>query len=208
MKKVLLSLFTVLLAASALFAQTPEEILARMDEETKRFEQEGVYMVMEFKIPILGSFASNIYMLGNKYKAVTDVRGDITIDWSDDITDWEYDSSKNQITIKNAKPSEQSRAESNMQTLSGVTDGYDVKLKKEDAQAWYFRCTKLKTNTKKDDPKSMDLVISKSTYLPISHKASMKGVTVTLRDFAIGVKEEDVTFNAADYPNVSIVDER
>ena len=51
--------------------------------------------------------------------------------------------------------------------LDSVKEGYDVKLKKETDQAWEFVCTKSKTNTKKDDPKKINLVISKTTYLPI-----------------------------------------
>ncbi len=43
------------MAATALLAQTPEEIIARMDRETDRFEAEGFSMVMEIKVSLLGS---------------------------------------------------------------------------------------------------------------------------------------------------------
>ena len=87
-------------------------------------------------------------------------------------------------------------------------EGYDVKLKKETADAWYFVCNKSKTNTVKDDPKKMDLVVSKTTYLPISTSVKEKGVTVTMRDFAVGVTEEQVTFDPAKYANAKIIDKR
>jgi len=205
MKKSLVSLFAALLTASALLAQTPEEIIARMNQETDRFDKEGVSMVMDMKLPILGTFSTQMYTLGDKYKGVIDVKGETAITWSDGVTNWDYDASKNELTIKNAKRSD---AEGSMSALNGITEGYDVKLKKETDEAWYFVCTKLKTNTKKDDPKKMDLVVSKSTYLPISHSATMKGVTVTLRDFVVGVTEEDVTFDASQYPDAKIIDER
>lgn len=205
MKKTLVSLFAALFAASALLAQTTEEILARMDQECNRFDTEGVVMVLDMKIPLLGTFSTQMYILGDKSKGVLDVKGKKAIMWSDGTTDWEYDASKNELTIKNAEPSD---AEDSMNALNGITDGYDVKLKKETAEAWYFVCTKSKDNTNKDDPKKMDLVVSKATYLPVSTTIKEKGVTVTMRDFAIGVSEEQVTFDPAKYANAKIIDKR
>lgn len=100
-------------------------------------------------IPFLGTFSTQMYTLGDKYKGVIDVKGETAITWSDGVTNWDYDASKNELTIKNAKRSD---AEGSMSALNGITEGYDVKLKKETDEAWYFVCTKLKTNTKKDDP--------------------------------------------------------
>ena len=136
------------------------------------------------------------------------IKGKKAINWSDSVTDWQYDVQKNEITISRSKPSEKSDPENNMKMLDSVTEGYDVKLKSETDQAWYFVCTKSKSNTKKDDPKRMDLVISKATYLPISVQAKEKGVTITMRNFAVGVKEKDITFNPADYPSAKIIDNR
>ena len=208
MKKIITFVFAAFLAATALWAQTPEEIIARMDKETERFDPEGFSMVMEIKIPILGTIATKVNILGDKYKMVADVKGETSIHWSDGVTDWDYESADNEITITNAKPSQETEAESNVKMLKGVTDGYDVRLQKETDTAWYFRCTKSKTNTNKDDPRTMDLVVAKGTYLPVSLKATMKGVTVTLRDFVVGMTEADVSFDASKYPNVKITDKR
>ena len=209
MKKILVSLFATLLAASTLLAQTPEEIVAKMNQECTRFDTEGVYVVMDMKLPILGTYSTQMYMLGDKFKGVVDVKGDVSIMWSDNITDWDYDVSKNELTIKQANLSDKSEdAGDNVKALRNVTEGYDVKLKKETAEAWYFVCTKSKDNTNKDDPKKMDLVVSKTTYLPISTTVKEKGVTVTMRDFAIGVTEEQVTFDPAKYANAKIIDKR
>lgn len=191
----------------SLFAQTSEEILARMEQQTERFDKEGCTMVMDVKIPILGTFSTKMYLLGEKSRSTTAIRGMEIITWTDSTTDWTYDSAKNEITIEKLKSSGESDAD-NVKMLDGITEGYDVKLKKEDAQAWYFRCTKLKSNPSKDDPKAMDLTVSKSTYLPVSLKVSEKGATVTMRDFTVGATEKDVTFNAADYPSAKIIDKR
>ena len=209
MKKILVSLFVALFAASTLLAQTPEEIVAKMNQECARFDTEGVSMVMDMKLPILGTYSTQMYVLGNKSKAVLDVKGEESIMWSDETTDWDYDVSKNELTIKPANPSDENEdAGDSVNALKNVTEGYDVKLKKETAEAWYFVCTKSKDNTNKDDPKKMDLVVSKATYLPISTTVKEKGVTVTMRDFAIGVTEEQVTFDPAKYANAKIIDKR
>lgn len=205
MKKVFISILAALLTATALFAQTPEEVIARMDQETARFDTEGFSMVMEMKIPLLGTFPTQMYTLGKKYNAIIEIKGKKAITWSDGVTDWDYDVSKNELTITNATSSD---AEDSMASLTGITEGYDVKFKKETADAWHILCTKSKTNTNKDDPKKMDLVVSKATYLPISHSVTMKGVTVTLRDFVLGVKEEEVTFDPSQYPDAKIIDKR
>ena len=204
MKKIF-TLFAALFTATALFAQTAEEIVAKMDKVTDQFEAEGFSMIMDMKIPIVGTFSTTMYTLGDKYKASITIMGKELITWSDGKTDWEYDASKNVITITNATSSD---AKDSMNTLNGITDGYDLKLKKETADAWYIQCTKSKNNTNKDDPKKMDLVVAKSTYLPISHTVTIDGVKVVLHDFAKGVTEEEVTFDPSRYPTAEIKDER
>lgn len=209
MRRIFSCLLAGMLATSALFAQTPEEIIAKMNEATSRFDSEGFSMVMDIKIPLLGTFSSKMYTLGDKYKAILEVKGKKVITWSDGITDWDYDEPNNEITITRADPSgSDTGAEGSLSALDGITDGYDVKLKKETADAWYFHCTKSKTNPKKDDPKAMDLVVSKTTYLPISTSISEKGVKVTLHDFVVGVTEKEVTFNLSDFPKAKITDKR
>ena len=208
MKKILITLFASLLAATALFAQTPEEIVARMDEQTERFAEEGVFFVMEIKMPIVGTVATDIYILGDKYKMDADIKGNRVMHWTDGVTDWEYDASKKTIEITDAKPSDESQAEKNVKMLKSVAEGYDVKLVKETADAWFIRCTKSRTNTVKDDPKRMDMEISKETYLPISHKAGTGLVSVTIRNMRVGVSEEEVTFNPDKFPGVKIIDKR
>lgn len=207
MKKILFLLLPTLLAAATLSAQTPEEIIARVDQETARFDAEGCSMVMELKFPIIGAVATTIYTRGDKYKMIMSIKGDTSISWSDGVTDWDYESSKNTVTIKPHKADGNSEAD-NAKMMEGITEGYDVRLKKETADTWQFRCTKSKTNTNKDDPKNMDLVVSKATYLPVSLTARAGGLTITMRDVSIGVSEQEVTFDASKYATAKIIDER
>ena len=207
MKRILFLLLPALLAAATLSAQTPEEIIARVDQETARFDAEGCSMVMELKFPIIGAVATTIYTRGDKYKMIMSIKGDTSISWSDGVTDWDYESSKNTVTIKPHKADGNSEAD-NAKMMEGITEGYDVRLKKETADTWQFRCTKSKTNTNKDDPKNMDLVVSKATYLPVSLTARAGGLTITMRDVSIGVSEQEVTFDASQYATAKIIDER
>ena len=207
MKKILSLLLPALLAAATLSAQTPEEIIARVDQETARFDAEGCSMVMELKFPIIGAVATTIYTRGDKYKMIMSIKGDTSISWSDGVTDWDYESSKNTVTIKPHKADGNSEAD-NAKMMEGITEEYDVRLKKETADTWQFRCTKSKTNTNKDDPKNMDLVVSKATYLPVSLTARAGGLTITMRDVSIGVSEQEVTFDASQYATAKIIDER
>ena len=92
--------------------------------------------------------------------------------------------------------------------FKGVTDGYDVSIKKETVDAWYILCKKSKSNTKKDDPSTMDLVVAKGTYAPVSLSSRVAGIAITLRDIKYGVTEDQVTFDKSKYPNVVVVDKR
>ena len=130
------------------------------------------------------------------------------VTWSDGTTDWSYDSEKNEIEITNAKPKEKSETEGDAKLFKGITDGYDVKINKETATEWHIRCKRSRSNPDKDAPKRMDLVVSKGTYWPVSLSTSMAGATVTMREISFGVTEKQVTFNAEDYPNATIVDKR
>ena len=122
MKKILVSVFATLLA-STLLAQTPEEIVAKMNQECDRFDSEGFSVVMDMNLPILGTYSTQMYTLGDKFKGVVDVKGDISIMWSDGITVWDYDASKNELTIKPANLSEKSEdAGDNVKALRNVTE--------------------------------------------------------------------------------------
>ena len=209
MKKILYILVTLVLSSVSVFAQTPEEIIAQMDQVMERHEaKDGFAMVMEMKIPILGSFASAVKSWGDKMRMEMDVKGEQMITYIDGDTEWDYNVKEKVIKIKKRDVTKKSKEEENMKMFQSATDGYDVSISKETDKAWYLRCKKSRSNTNKDDPKNMDLVIAKGTYMPLSLSAKVSGITITMRDLDFNVTEKDVTFNQADYPGVKVVDER
>ena len=208
MKK-LLSIIAFIAFAAVAVAQTPEEIISRMEAEMgKHDESEGFVMTMDIKIIIVGTISSRSYVLGDKMRIEANRDGKDFITWSDGTTDWTYDSEKNEIEITNAKPREKSETEGDTKLFKGITDGYDVKIDKETETEWHIRCKRSRSNPDKDAPKRMDLVVDKGTYWPVSLSTSVTGATVTMREISFGVTEKDVTFNPQDFPGVTIVDNR
>ena len=203
----LLLLAGLLLAGTAI-AQTPEEILSKMEKALDAVEPKGLYMVVDMKLPIIGTTPSYIYLLGDKSRMETKLLGHRLIEWSDGQTDWEYDETKNEVTISRSPVEGTSEAAENAEMFNGIGEEYDVTLQKETADAWHLRCKKSKANADEHAPKSMDLVVSKATGLPISLKTRISGVTVTIHDLRPGVSEKDVTFRLEDYPGAKVVDER
>ena len=207
MKK-LFSFFAALLMAGTAFAQTAEEIVSRMETEMDQHESEGMVMTVSIKIPILGTMNSKTYTLGDKLCMEATMMGHQVITWSDGTTKWTYTSKDNEIEIENEDPKDPTSGDGDAEMFDNVTEGYDVSIKKETAEAWYIQCKKSKTNKEKDDPKNMDLVIAKGSYLPISLSATLKGVTMTMSDISFGITEDQVTFNPEKYPDAKIVDKR
>ena len=207
MKKILT--FFIAIAASAMaFAQTPKEIIAKMEAMMNQHENDGVYMIVDVKIPILGTMSTKTYALGEKMRVEAEAMGVGITTWYDEENEWTYNSKTNEVEITKNNPDKKSGEEGDMEMLEGITDGYDVTLKKETDKAWYFLCKKSKDNTDKDAPKTMDLVVAKGTYMPLSLSAKVSGISMTMRDFAFGITEEQVTFNPKNYPGVKINDKR
>ena len=202
----MMTLLAAAMFAVMAFAQTPEEIVARMEQEMEKHEKEGLVMVIDVKIPILGTMSTTSYSLGDKTRVEGEMAGVRFITWSDGKTQWTYNKKENTVEIENEKPGTESESDAEM--FSGITDDYDVSIKKETADAWHLLCKKSKNNTDKDAPKTIDLVISKKNYYPLSLSTKMSGVSMNLHGISFGVTEKQVTFNAADYPTAKIVDKR
>ena len=204
--------FFALLAALALavaaFAQTPEEIINKMEETMEQLQVDGLVMAMDIKIPIIGTMASKAWNKGDKTRIEGNMLGTKLTTWIDGDTEWEYNSKENQVRIKHHDTSKESQEESNAKLFEAITEGYDVSLNKETATEWHIRCKKNKNNKEKDDPKTMDLVVAKGTYYPVSLSASVNMITVKMYDLGFSVSDKDVTFDPADYPGVTIIDER
>lgn len=201
------SLMAALLCSFAAFAQTPQEILDKMNAVMTAHEKEGLVMTADIKIPILGTMSTKSYSLGDKVRMDTEMMGVTLLTWTDGETVWTYDSKNNKITIEkdNGKATDDA---GDAELLEGIGEGYDLKITKETADSWFIQCKKNKSNTDKDAPKTMDVVVAKGTYYPVSLKAKMKGITMVMRDFSFGVSEKFVTFDINDYPGAAIEDKR
>ena len=207
--KRILTFLAVMAFASTGFAQTAEEIIARMDEVMEQVgEENGLRMTMDLKIPILGTMSTTAYVLGDKMRMEAKMMGKNLVTWQDGVTEWTYDSDENVITIESQDQSKKSEEKENMKMFQSATEGYDVSISKETAQAWTIKCKKNRSNTNKDDPKNMEIVVAKDTYYPVSLSAKVDMVTVTIRNIDFHVTEKQVTFNRADYPKANVIDKR
>ena len=203
------ALLTACVLAVAAYAQTAEEIVARMDAAMEQVSAEnGFRMTMDIKIPILGTMSSDAWSLGDKMRLEAQMMGKKLVTWQDGQTEWTYDAGENTITIENQDKTKKSDEQENMKMFQSATEGYDVSIAKETSSAWTIKCKKNRFNTNKDDPKNMEIVIAKDTYYPMSLSAKVDLVTVTMRNLKFNVTEEDVTFNKADYPGATIIDKR
>ena len=206
MLKKLFSIICFLGMAGVMVAQTPQEIISRMDAEMDKHDKEGLIMTVDAKVPILGTMTTKTYTLGDKARVEANMMGMDVITWTDGKTAWTYNSKKNEVEISKQKGSPESEGDAEM--FNGITDGYDVTITKETAKAWELLCKKSKSNKDKDAPKKMELVVAKGTYMPVSLKTKISGIGITMRNISFGVTEKQVTFNANDYPGATIVDKR
>ena len=207
--KRILALLTACAFALAAYAQTAEEIMAKMGEVMEQVgEESGLRMTMDIKIPILGTMSTKAWSLGDKMRMEAEMMGKKLITWQDGETEWTYDSDANTITIEKQDTSKKSEEKENMEMFQNATEGYDVSIGKETSTTWTIKCRKNRSNTNKDDPKNMEIVVAKGTYYPVSLSAKVNMVTVTMRDLKFHVTEKEVTFNKAEYPGATIIDKR
>ena len=203
------ALLTACILAVAAYAQTAEEIIARMEKVMEQYsEASGLQMTMDIKMPILGTMSAKAWSLGDKMRMEAGMKGKKLITWQDGETEWTYDADENTITIENQDKTKKSDEKENMKMFQSATEGYDVSIAKENADSWTIKCKKNRSNTNKDDPKNMEIVVAKGTYYPMSLSAKVDMVTVTMRNLQFSVSEKDVTFNQADYPGATIIDKR
>ena len=208
MKKLFATLFAIVAFVAVAIAQTPQEIVSRMETEMGKLEKQGVVMMADAKIPIFGTMTTKTYTLGNKSRSEGAMLGVEIVTWSDGETIWEYNVNENQVQIENARFNTKSDSNGDLGLFSGLTEGYDVSIDKETATEWNLLCKKSKSNTDKDAPQKIELVIAKDTYVPVTLITKVEGIKITMYDITFGVTEEEVTFNADNYPGVTVVDKR
>lgn len=212
MKRFAISLISLTISILA-GAQSAQEIISRMETAMGGHENEGVVMTMDTKIPIVGKMSIKTYSLGKKVRMEMEMMDVVASSWTDGQTMWAYDPEANEVVIENIddnsnKSSASGQNGNEMELFKGISDGYDVSIKKETQTAWHLQCSKSKSNRDKDAPKSMEIVVAKGTFFPISLSTKVVGIGLTIRDISYGVTEDTVTFNAKDYPTATIIDKR
>lgn len=200
-------LIIALVCAIAVYGQTPDEILNRMAEQWDAHEKEGLIMTIDTKLPIVGTISMKQYSLGNKSRIETTKMGVHAILWDDGTTQWSFTEKTNKVKIKNSDIGGSTESD-DTELFTSVTDGYDVSIKKETVGSWLLLCQRSKSNTDKDAPKWLEIMVAKGTFYPMSLKTKMEGITLTMRDISFGVQEEFVTFRLEDYPGAVVEDER
>ena len=213
MKRFFFSLAAVCMAAVFmtsvnLSAQSAEEILNKMDEVMSSHEDEGMAMTVDIKLPIIGTISSRSYSYGYKTRMEVGADNAKLITFTDKNVSYTYNSKDNEITIESLNLKGDVEPEGDAEMFSQISDEYDVSITKETDKAWYILCKKKKSNKDKDAPKTMDLVVAKDTYMPISLSAKVTGTSLTMKDISYGIEESFVTFNQADYPDAKIIDKR
>lgn len=213
--KRIVCLLALLASSLCLMAQTPQEIVARMSETMEARESEGVYMIVDVRVPIIGTISSKTWILGEKTRIESKMLGTKMIIWEDETTEWSYNVKKNTVEISSSiRPEADSTAtaagsnsDSDLSMFTGIDNDYEIVLQKETEEAWYLRCKRRKEANDKG-LKTINLVVAKGSFLPVSLSAKASGATLTMHDIAFGVSDAQVTFNPADYPSATVIDKR
>lgn len=122
MKKLFATLFAIVAFVAVAIAQTPQEIVSRMETEMGKLEKQGVVMMADAKIPIFGTMTTKTYTLGNKSRSEGAMLGVEIVTWSDGETIWEYNVNENQVQIENVKLNTKSDSKGDLGLFSGVTE--------------------------------------------------------------------------------------
>jgi len=198
--------------AMAAFSQTGAEIIDRMNERINSRSGDGISLVVDVKIPVLGAVATKTAVLGEKRRLDVKMKEHNVITFSEKDTIWIYTEETNSIIISNdsvmaqAKSSNQGGMDVDM--FGDLTEGYDITIKSQNLVKWELACKRKRSNKDDDAPKNITLEVRKETYEPISMSTKMMGINCTMHDFKFGISEKEVTFNEADFPGVTIVDNR
>ena len=78
-----IGLLAILTLSLSSLAQTPTEIISRMEEEMNKHEKDGISLTMDVKIPIVGSISTLTHTKDKKARMEAEVKGVRVITWID-----------------------------------------------------------------------------------------------------------------------------
>ena len=203
MKRLITIIVFMVIALSAL-AQTPQEIVSRMEDVMNANESRGIIMLVDIKMPLIGTITSKIYTLGDKTYTKGGMLGQRAYTWTDPETTYVYYPDNNEIVIEDTEED----TDTETQMFDSISDGYDLVLTSENQRAWHIRGRKKKDNKEKDAPKKLEIVISKADYRPLSLTAKDTFMTMTLHGVSFGVNPEKVTFDMKKHAGAKVTDQR
>lgn len=205
MKKILCLFAAIMLAMTAFVAgaETPEEIVSRMEAAINSRAEDGIAMTIRVKVPIVGEMCTKTYSRGKKSLTKSNVKGVDCFVWTDGGQIWTYNNKTNEIYYAKSSSSPDN---DNMALFDGIADGYDLCLVEEDEKSWTLKGSKMKSNEDDEAPKKLEIVIAKGSYYPVCLNTKMKGISMKMEEITFGITEEQVTFNRDKFPGVPIID--
>ena len=108
MRRIAILVFAILLSAVS-FAQTAEEIVSRMYSLLDSHDQSGLFLVLDIKIPILGTFTTDTWKVGDRIYSEAKVGNKRVVTYTDGESVWTYESDKNVIEIRSIAESDKRR---------------------------------------------------------------------------------------------------
>ena len=209
--KRLLCFAIAFLSATMSFAQTGAEIVNRMNERINARRSEGISVIVEVKIPIVGTVSTKTSALGDRKRVDVRMKERDVITFSLQDTTWIYTVQDNSVLITTdtiMSKVNSSNQEGNIDMFGDIVEVYDITIKSQNLVKWELVCKRKKGNKDDDYPKNITLEVRKDTYEFISMTTKMMGISMVMRDLKFGLTQKDVTFNQANYPGVKVTDQR
>ncbi|MBO7436579.1 MAG: hypothetical protein J6T97_02050 [Bacteroidaceae bacterium] len=199
------------LSATMTFAQTGAEIVNRMNERINARRSEGISVIAEVKIPIVGTVLTKTSALGDRRRVDVRMKERDVITFSQQDTTWIYTVQDNSVLITTdtiMSKVNSSNPEGNIDMFGDIVEVYNITIKSQNLVKWELVCKRKKGNKDDDYPKNITLEVRKDTYELISMTTKMMGISMVMRDLKFGLTQKDVTFNQANYPGVKVTDQR
>ena len=199
------------LSATMTFAQTGAEIVNRMNERINARRSEGISVIAEVKIPIVGTVLTKTSALGDRRRVDVRMKERDVITFSQQDTTWIYTVQDNSVLITTdtiMSKVNSSNPEGNIDMFGDIVEVYNITIKSQNLVKWELVCKRKKGNKDDDYPKNIILEVRKDTYELISMTTKMMGISMVMRDLKFGLTQKDVTFNQANYPGVKVTDQR
>ena len=199
------------LSATMTFAQTGAEIVNRMNERINARRSEGISVIAEVKIPIVGTVSTKTSALGDRRRVDVRMKERDVITFSQQDTTWIYTVQDNSVLITTdtiMSKVNSSNPEGNIDMFGDIVEVYNITIKSQNLVKWELVCKRKKGNKDDDYPKNITLEVRKDTYELISMTTKMMGISMVMRDLKFGLTQKDVTFNQANYPGVKVTDQR